>query len=81
MKLALIRLFTINQTVAWQGLGDYEPEQAEKGQGKKWRQHSSYLKLHHFKKVFADGDPAGAEKKGLADLVLELVLKGKRSHS
>lgn len=67
-------MFTINQTVAWQGLD--EPEQAEKGQEKKWRQHSSYLKLHHLKKVFADCDGAGAEK-GLADFVLDLVLKGR----
>lgn len=32
VKLALIRLFTINQTVAWQGVDDWEPKRAEKGQ-------------------------------------------------
>lgn len=64
----LIWLFTINQTVAWQTLDGYEPEQAEKGQEKKWRQHSSYLKLHRLKKVFADCAGAGAEKGGLQRL-------------
>lgn len=64
MKPALIRLFTINQTLAWQGVDDYEPEQAEKGQEEKRRQHSSYLKLHPLKRVFADRAGAGAEKKG-----------------
>lgn len=62
----LIWLFTINQTVAWQTLDGYEPEQAEKGQEKKWRQHSSYLKLHRLKKVFTDCAGAGAEKRGSA---------------
>jgi len=64
VKLALIRLFTINQILAWQGVDDYEPEQAEKGQEEKWRQHSSYLKLHPLKRALADCTGAGAEKKG-----------------
>lgn len=79
MKSALIRLFTINQTVAWQGVDDEEPERAEKGQEEKWRQHSSYLKLHPLKGVFADCAGAGAEEKGLADFVLELMLKGRKT--
>lgn len=44
MKLVLIRLFTINHVIPCQGLDDYEPEEAEKGQEKRL---SSYLKLHH----------------------------------
>lgn len=64
VKPALIRLFTINQSVAWQGVDDEEPERAEKGQEEKWRQHSSYLKLHPLKGVFADCAGAGAEEKG-----------------
>lgn len=34
-----------------------------KGAGRKWRQHSSYLKLHPLKGVFADCAGAGAEKR------------------
>ena len=63
-KPALIRLFTINQPVAWQGVDDEEPERAGKGQAEKRRQHSSYLKLHPLKGAFAERAGAGAESKG-----------------
>lgn len=56
-------------------MDDYEPEQAEKGQEEKWRQHSSYLKLHPVKRALADCTRAGAGKKGLSDFVPGLMLK------